>query len=56
MSHYFALYSIIFMMSVVMVFDRTHFRKRYAHFCEKNLLNSRDIDRLRNILKACQEN
>jgi hypothetical protein len=55
MSHYFALDSIIFMMSVVMVFDRTHFRKRNARFCETNLLNSRDVDRLRNILLACQQ-
>jgi hypothetical protein len=55
MLHYFALYSIVFMMSMVMVFDRTHFRKRNTRFCEKNLLNSRDVDRLRNILLACQE-
>jgi hypothetical protein len=43
------------MMNVVMVFDKSHFRKRNALFCEKNLLNSHDVDRLRDILSACQE-
>jgi len=56
MSQYYALLSIVFMIEVVYLFDRTHFRRRNAQFCKDGLLNRHDLDLLRNILSACQEN
>ena len=55
MSHYFALLSIVFMIEVVILFDKSHFRRRVGRFCNENLLHQQDIDRLRSILTACQE-
>ncbi len=55
MSHSFALLSIVFMISFVLVFDRAHIAGCYSRFCKNDLLNPQEIDRLRSILSACQE-
>jgi len=55
MSHYWALLSIIFMMSFVLIFDRVHAVKRNIRFIRRCLMNDGDVNRLRLILAACQE-
>ncbi|MGO9255130.1 MAG: hypothetical protein ACLQU1_02330 [Bryobacteraceae bacterium] len=55
MSHYSALFSIVFMMSFVALFDCMHVDRYNARFCNDGLLSQEDIQRLRNILLASQE-
>jgi hypothetical protein len=55
MSHSFALLSIVFMISFVLLFDRVHIAGCYNRFCQNALLNRHEIDQLRSILSACQE-
>jgi hypothetical protein len=55
MSHYYALISVMFMISFVALFDCRHLDGRNARFCKDGLLNQDDIDRLRSILSACQD-
>jgi len=55
MSHYYALLSIVFMMSFVALFDCLHLDTCNARFCKNGLLSGEDIDHLRKILSACME-
>lgn len=55
MSQYYSLLSIVFMMSVVVIFDKVHFAKVKALFFKNGLMTEQDIDRMRAILSACQE-
>ena len=55
MSHYSALFSVIFMIGFVGVFDRMHADRLNARFCKDRLISSGDLDQLRKILLACQE-
>lgn len=56
MTHYCALWSIIFMMSFVIVFDGSHHRKRLQQiFRSLNLLSNAEADQVRAIWAACQE-
>ncbi len=55
MSRYFALLSIVFMISFVLLFDRLHLEKGNAHFLKNCLLSAQDIGRLQSILSACQD-
>jgi hypothetical protein len=55
MCHYCALLSIVFMMSFVALFDCMHVDRFNARFCKHGLLSQEEIERLRNILLACQE-
>ena len=55
MSHYYALLSIIFMMSFVALFDCMHVDGSNARFCKDRLMSQDDANQLMNILAACQE-
>jgi hypothetical protein len=55
MTQYYALLSIVFMMNFVLLFDRAHFKAGNTRFCNKGLLDEREIERLRTIWSACQE-
>jgi hypothetical protein len=55
MSQSFALLSIVFMTSFVLLFDRVHIAGCHTQFCKSALLNQQEIDQLRSILSACQE-
>ncbi|HLK65378.1 MAG TPA: hypothetical protein VKU19_18190 [Bryobacteraceae bacterium] len=56
MTQQYALLSIVYMMAFVIVLDRTHFLARNSRFCKDALLSDHDLDQLRNILSACEEN
>ncbi|HTX34184.1 MAG TPA: hypothetical protein VME43_04155 [Bryobacteraceae bacterium] len=55
MSHYCALFSIVFMISFVALFDCMHIDKCNARFCKDGLLSEEDIACLLGILSACRE-
>ena len=55
MSQYYALLSIVFMMSFVFVFDKAHLEKCNARFSKTGLLSRHEVDQLLRILSACQE-
>jgi hypothetical protein len=55
MSHYYALFSVIFMIGFVCLFDCMHVEKWNARFCRDRLLSREEIDQLRKVLLACQE-
>jgi hypothetical protein len=55
MSHYCALFSIVFMISFVALFDCMHIDRRNDRFCRDGLLSRDDIDLLIGILAACNE-
>jgi len=55
MHQYFALLSVVFMMSFVALFDSMHVDKRNARFCKEALMSPEEIDRLLNILSACRD-
>jgi hypothetical protein len=55
MSQYFALYSLIFMIAFVGLFDCMHLDKKNARFLKNGLLSSEELGQLRRILVACQE-
>lgn len=50
-----ALYSLVFMIGFVMVFDRLHSGAVNARFWKTGLLSEQEVDRIRTILSACQE-
>ena len=55
-SHY-ALLSIVYMMSFVLLFDRVHFKNKLVAWLNGgNLLSRDDLDQLQAIWAACQEN
>jgi hypothetical protein len=55
MSQYYALLSIVFMMSFVMVFDKAHLEKCNARFWKTRLMSREEVDRLLKVLSACQD-
>ncbi len=56
MANYSALFSIVFMMSYVVLFDAVHWRKRINRlFCSSSLLSTDEVGRLAAIWSACQE-
>jgi hypothetical protein len=55
MSPYFALLSIVFMISFVLLFDRVHIEKSNARFFKNCLLTAQGIGRLQSILSTCQD-
>jgi len=56
MANYSALFSIVFMMSFVVLFDAVHWRKRLTRlFCSSNLLSQDELNRLSSIWSACQD-
>ncbi len=55
MPHYFALLSIVFMTSFVLLFDSIHLTKSNNRFTKNCLMSDEDIHQLRDILSACQE-
>ena len=55
MPQYYALLSIIYMMSFILLFDKVHVAFGYVRFCKNNLLSADDVNRLMSILATCQE-
>jgi len=56
MEHYCALYSIVFMMSFVFVFEGSHHRKRLERLLHSlNLFSQDELSQVRAIWSACQE-
>jgi cyanophycinase-like exopeptidase len=56
MTHYCALYSMVFMMSFVMVFDSSHQRKRLGRlFSSITLMSQDELSRIQSIWTACQD-
>jgi len=55
MSQYAALYSIVFMMAFVFVFDRLHQRRRFYRLFTAELMSSQELDQIRKIQSACDE-
>jgi hypothetical protein len=55
MPQQYALLSVIFMMSFVIVFDKTHFQTKIRRFLSGNLLSQDELTRLQAIWSACQE-
>ena len=56
MTHYCALFSLVFMMSFVMVFDSVHQRKRLGRLFSSIALMSQDeLSRIQSIWSACQD-
>jgi len=50
-----SLLSIVFMMGFVMVFERVHEDRLDSRFCAMNLMGRQDVDRIMQILAACQD-
>jgi len=56
MTHYAALYSIVFMMGFVYLFDLQHHRHRLARlFASITLMSPEELDWIRRIQSACDE-
>lgn len=53
MTQIFALWSMIFMIGFVLVFDRVHRSGCIARFCREGLLSPGEIEQLRKIALAC---
>jgi hypothetical protein len=52
----YALLSLIYMICVVVLFDRLHYRRKLTNWlCGSNLMSSDELDRLHAIWSACQE-
>jgi len=53
----FALLSLTFMISFVVVFDRFHYKRKLAHWlCGSNLMAQDELARIQAIWSACQDN
>jgi hypothetical protein len=55
MTHYYALLSIVYMISFVLLFDRKRLARGNARFCRNCLLSAQDMGRLQSIMAACQD-
>ena len=56
MTHYCALWSMVFMMSFVFLFDGVHQRGRLRRLLASiNLMSSDELDQIRTTWAACQE-
>ena len=51
----YSLLSIVFMMGFVVVFERVHEDRRDSRFCSMNLMGVQDVNRILQILAACQD-
>jgi hypothetical protein len=57
MTYQYALLSIVYMMSFVILFDRVHFRNKLTSWLlGGNLMSQQETDQLQAIWSACQEN
>ncbi len=55
MTRYYALLSLVYMMTFVMLFDKNHWRKKIQRYLSANLYNQEEVARLQAIWSACQE-
>jgi len=55
MEQQYALLSIIFMIGYVLLFDRVHRDHQDARFCSANLIGAQDLDRILQIMSACED-
>jgi hypothetical protein len=56
MTHYCALFSLVFMMSFVMLFDSVHQRKRLGRLLSSiSLISQDELSRIQSIWSACQD-
>jgi hypothetical protein len=51
-----ALFSVVFMISFVMLYDRVRDQGRTGRFWKTGLLSSQELERISIILSACQDN
>ena len=57
MNAQFALLSLIYMISFVILFDRVHHKHKLTNWlCGSNLMSNDDLARIQAIWSACQEN
>jgi hypothetical protein len=54
MSHHFALFSLVFMMAFLMLFDKIHARHLIGRW-SINLFSRDELDRIMLIMSACQD-
>ncbi|MCX6631311.1 MAG: hypothetical protein NTW28_27175 [Candidatus Solibacter sp.] len=53
----FALLSLVYMMSFVILFDRVHFKRKLGAWLRGgNLMSREELERIQAIWSACQEN
>ena len=52
---YFALASVTFLIGSVLAFDRVRLARRSSRLCASGLLNAEEVDRIRQIMAACDE-
>ena len=55
MQQYYSLLSVVFMIGFVFVFDNVHQERSDSKFCSINLMGAQDMNRILQILAACQE-
>ncbi len=53
---YYALLSLVYMMSFVFLFDRVHYRNVVGSWLRGNLMDREQLDEIQAIWAACQEN
>jgi hypothetical protein len=57
MPYPYALLSIVYMMSFLFLFDRVHYKNTLGKWLRgENLMNREELDQIRAIWEACQEN
>jgi hypothetical protein len=57
MTYQFALLSLVYMMSFVLLFDRVHYKNKLGSWLRGgNLMSRQELDQIQAILSACQEN
>jgi hypothetical protein len=57
MTYQYALLSIVYMMSFVILFDRVHFKSKLGKWLRGgNLMSREETDQIQAIWSACQEN
>jgi hypothetical protein len=57
MTYPYALLSLVYMMSFVILFDRVHYKNKLVKWLRgDNLMNREELDQIQAIWAACQEN
>jgi hypothetical protein len=56
MQQYYSLLSVVFMIGFVFVFDNLHQERSDTRFCSFGLMGAQDMNRILQILAACQDN
>ena len=57
MTDKYALLSLVYMMSFVILFDRVHYKQKICTWLRGgNLMSRQELDQIQAILSACQEN